>query len=190
MLEHRDAFMETLRAGPELRRRVFESLEQRFGQDFGNGRAGKHLYETLHAAVADADVPDALTEFERRFLPLVDGRRSAQQIEAESTEADESATTGAGRARGWIIAIAAVAVLVAGLVGGLTVLNTVLAKLPAKNSANGSPPAAEVQIKDQVKEPAPEPQRTRPANPIRTLEDDQASSPQDAAAGNKDGPRQ
>jgi hypothetical protein len=186
MLEHRDAFMETLRAGPELRRRVFESLEQRFGQDFGNGRAGKHLYETLHAAVADADVPDALTEFERRFLPLVDGRRSAQQIDLESAETDAGEAVGGGRARGWIIAIAAVAVLVAGLVGGLTVLNTVLAKLPAKSS----PPAAEVQIKDQVKEPAPEPQRTRPANPIRTLEDDQASSPQDAPASNKGGPRQ
>jgi hypothetical protein len=176
--------METLRAGSELRRRVFESLEQRFGQDFGNGRAGKHLYETLHAAVADADVPDALTEFERRFLPLVDGRRLPQQTEPQSAEAGDGETAGAGRARGWIMAIAAAAVLVVGLVGGLTVLNTVLARHPVKSS----PPAAEVQVKELA--PAPEPQRARPANPIRTLEDDQASPPDAAAPGAKDGPAQ
>src|SRR5262249_10150534 len=91
MFEHRDGFMETLRSGAEMRRRIFESLEQRYGQDFAGGAVGRTLYATLHSAVADADVPGALAEFESRFLPLVNGRRLPNQAEADSEEADEDA---------------------------------------------------------------------------------------------------
>src|SRR5262249_17927788 len=131
--------------------------------DFGKDRIGRNLYDTLHSAVQDADVPDALAEFERRFLPLVDGRRLPSQVGAETADAmDQERGSAIGRGRSWIMAIAAAAVLVGGLVGGLSVLNSVLAKHQAKAKP---PPAAEV----QVSEPAPPP-RTRPANPIRTIE--------------------
>jgi hypothetical protein len=177
MLEHRDAFMETLRSGPELRRRIFESLEQRFGDDFGKDRIGRNLYDTLHSAVQDADVPDALAEFEKRFLPLVDGRRLPRQIEIDTAEAgDEIRATPFGRARGWIMAIVAAAVVVGGLIGGLGVLNGVL----AKHQAKAKPPASEVQVSEPA--PAPAPQRAKPANPIRTI-DDQAPAPEGAPTG-------
>jgi hypothetical protein len=41
MFEHRDAFMETLRVGQEMRKRIFDTLEERYGQDFGSGRVGR-----------------------------------------------------------------------------------------------------------------------------------------------------
>jgi hypothetical protein len=164
MLEHRDAFMQSLRAGPEARRRIFESLERRFGQDFADGRSGQRLYETLHSAVQDAAVPGAVAEFEGRFLPLVNGHRTP--VEVDPAEATASEETGGRKPRGsWISAISAV-VLVGGLLAlGLGVLNAVLtAKPPGKNK----PSVSRVQARE-----APRP---RPANPVRTLEDNQTSS--------------
>lgn len=174
MFDHRDGFMETLRAGPEMRRRIFESLEQRYGQDFGSSSVGRNLYETLHAAVADAAVPGALAEFEGRFLPLVNGRRLPNQPEAVSAETtNERARGGGGGARywSWVGAIVVVVVVAGGLVVGLSTFNTMLAKHSIK-----SKPAADV----QVTQPAP---RAKPANPIRTVEDNQAPSAEPAASG-------
>jgi hypothetical protein len=44
---------------------VVRALEQRYRQDFIAGRAGKNLYDALHAAVCDAGVPGAEEEFKR-----------------------------------------------------------------------------------------------------------------------------
>jgi hypothetical protein len=160
MLEHRDAFMETLRAGPEMRRRIFESLEQRYGDDFCSGAVGQTLYATLHSAVEDAAVPGALAEFENRFLPLVNGRRLPLQSEPDPEDADEKDTTPPGRRIwSWVYAIVAVAVLAGGVVGGLSILNTVIAKAP-----KGGKPAV-----TQMKTPEPPP-RQKPANPVTTIE--------------------
>jgi hypothetical protein len=174
MFDHRDGFMETLRAGPEMRRRIFESLEQRYGQDFGSGSVGRSLYETMHAAVADAAVPGALAEFEGRFLPLVNGRRLPNQPEAGFVETtNERAPAGDGRARywSWVGAIVLVVVVAGGLVVGLSTFNTMLAKHSIK-----AKPAADV----RVTEPAP---RAKPANPIRTIEDNQEPSAEPTASG-------
>jgi len=167
MLEHRDAFMQSLRAGPEARRRIFESLERRFGQDFASGRSGQLLYETLHSAVQDAAVPGALSEFEGRFLPLVNGHRTPLGVEPDPAQA--AAIEERHKARGsWISAISAV-VLVAGLLAlGLGVFNIVVANAPGKKQPS---------ISRVAKEPAA--LRPRPANPVRTIDDNQASSAPD-----------
>jgi hypothetical protein len=101
MFEHRDAFIGALRAGPDLRKRVFATLEERYAHDLGTGRTGKILYDALHSAVRDADVPGAAKEFEDRFRPLLNPRRSPRKADA----LDQDRITAAdGRAdlRGWI----------------------------------------------------------------------------------------
>jgi hypothetical protein len=108
MLGHRDAFIEALRAGPAMRRQVFDTLEQRYRQDFIAGRAGTNLYDALHAAVCDADVPGAEEEFKDRFLPLLRGR-SPRKVQAAKqdriTAADPHTFTasqvGAALCRSW-----------------------------------------------------------------------------------------
>jgi len=180
MFEHRDGFMETLRSGAEMRRRIFESLEQRYGQDFAGGAVGKTLYATLHSAVADADVPGALAEFESRFLPLVNGRRLPNQAEAASAEADEDAPAPDGRQWGWIAAIIVVVIVAGGLVVGLSTFNTILAKHP-----NKSKPVPEVQVTEPAAREMPD------ANPIRTIEGNQEPSaePAEPAEPAVSGPR-
>ena len=72
MFEHQAAFTEMLRVGRDMRKRMFDTIEQRHAEDFGNGKAGIKLYEELLSAVRDAGVPEAETEFESRFLPMLD----------------------------------------------------------------------------------------------------------------------
>jgi hypothetical protein len=67
MFEHRDSFIGALRAGPGMRTRVFDTLEERFAHDLGTGRAGKILYDALHSVVRDAGVTGAEEEFEDPF---------------------------------------------------------------------------------------------------------------------------
>src|SRR5436190_886938 len=80
--KHRVAFVESLRREPDMRRRMFDTLEQRFGQDFAAERTGKNLYDVLHAAICDSDVPGLEEEFKRRFLPLLEGRAPLPEIES------------------------------------------------------------------------------------------------------------
>jgi hypothetical protein len=124
MFVHREAFMDTLRGSQDMRKRMFDTLEERYGQDFGSGRVGRNLYDALHSAVRDAAVPGAAEEFETRFLPLLNGQRlrgKQDQIAA----ADDRAGRG-----GWIAALCAVAVLSGALVVGLYAVNTVVAGSP------------------------------------------------------------
>jgi hypothetical protein len=122
MLKHRDAFIESLRHQPEMRRRIFDTLEQRFKQDFAADRAGKNLYDALHAAVRDADVPGLEKEFEWRFLPLLKGRTPSPKVEAVE----------AARGAGWIAPLVAVAVVGVVAVVGLVVLDRVMANHPTR----------------------------------------------------------
>ena len=71
--------METLRAGPEMRSRVFDILEWRHAREFGSGTAGLRLYDDLFSAVRDAGVPEAVQEFEQRFLPFINAGQGVQQ---------------------------------------------------------------------------------------------------------------
>jgi len=54
VFEHQAAFMEMLRVGRDMRKRMFDTLEERHAQDFQNGKAGMKLYEELLSAVRDA----------------------------------------------------------------------------------------------------------------------------------------
>ena len=165
MFEHREAFIENLRAGPEMRRRIFETLEQHCGQEFGSGRMGKSLYETFHSAIQDADMPDVLAEFERRFLPFVKGRRLPDTFEgrrAEMTDGRVTAAVGRARGWGWTGAPSAVTVIGAGVVVALATFNTIL----SKHSTHRKSTSSSIQVI------SPAARRTPPANSVRTLEDD------------------
>ena len=50
-----------------MRERLFDTMEQYYAHDFGNGRAGKGFYEQLLSAVRTAGSPQAIMEFETRF---------------------------------------------------------------------------------------------------------------------------
>jgi hypothetical protein len=117
--EHRAAFMETLRAGRQMRTRVFNTLEQRHAQDFGNRRVGSKLYEDLLSAVREAGVPEAVEEFQSRFFPLL-------TTKAQMTAADDR-----GRGRwGWIAGVC-VAVVLGAVILGFNTLRITAAKPPA-----------------------------------------------------------
>ena len=70
MLEHQAEFVNALRSG-KMRERLFDTMEQYYAHDFGNGRAGKGFYEQLLSAVRTAGSPQAIMEFENRFSPFL-----------------------------------------------------------------------------------------------------------------------
>jgi hypothetical protein len=115
---------------------MFDILEQRHAEDFGKVRVGRNLYDALHLAVRDAEVPGATEDFENRFLPLLDPARSPRKVElgpAEMADQDRiAAADGRASGWGWIGALCAVGVVVGALVLGLTVLSTIVAKSPAR----------------------------------------------------------
>ena len=82
MYEHQAAFMHALRDGRAMRERIFDTIEQHYANDFGNGRLGKGLYEDLLSAVRDSGVPEATEEFEERFFPYLNPNRKQGEPEA------------------------------------------------------------------------------------------------------------
>ena len=70
MLEHQAEFANAIRSG-KMRERLFDTMEQCYAHDFGNGRAGKEFYEQLLSAVRAAGSPEAIKEFETRFSPFL-----------------------------------------------------------------------------------------------------------------------
>jgi hypothetical protein len=165
MFQHREAFIENLRAGPEMRRRIFETLEQQYGENFGSGRMGKSLYETIHSAIQDTDMLDVLAEFERRFLPLVKGRRLPGTFEgrrAEMTDGRVTAAVGRARGWGWTAALGAVTVIGAGVVIALGTFNSIL----SNHSTHRKSTSSSIQVI------SPAARKTPPANPVRTIEDE------------------
>jgi hypothetical protein len=71
VLQHRAVFVNALRGGDEIRRRIFDTIEEHHAHEFGNGRAGIELYEELLSALRDGGMPDVMKEFERRFFPFL-----------------------------------------------------------------------------------------------------------------------
>ncbi len=137
MLEHQAAFTEMLRVGRDMRKRMFDTLEERHAQDFENGKAGRKLYEDLLSAVRDAGVPEAVTEFESRFLPLLN--RDRPQGDAESgfsggvTDRDRMIAAEDRRGGGWvwIWSLAVAAVITGALFFGYSFLKVTASKPPA-----------------------------------------------------------
>ena len=124
MSEYREAFVQTLRVGADMRQRAFDVIEQRHAKDFENGPAGARHYADILDAVRDADVPEALDEFQRRFAPLLDpdgSRRAAREArEAAAKAAQERAAAGETPSRRgwwqWLAVVVAAALLALGLV--------------------------------------------------------------------------
>jgi hypothetical protein len=161
VIEHQAAFMETLRAGREMRKRIFDTLEQRHAHDFGNGRAGMKLYEDLLSAVRDAGVPEAAEEFENRFFPLLNPDRPRGEADfgppKEMTNQDRMTTMEDRRGGGWdwISALCGVAVILGALILGFNAFKMSTAELPTVTeapipAAKATEPAPETMI-----EPAP-----------------------------------
>ena len=71
VLESHAVFVNALRGGHEIRKRIFDVIEQYHANDFGDGMAGIELYEELLSALRDSGMPEVVKEFERRFAPLL-----------------------------------------------------------------------------------------------------------------------
>jgi hypothetical protein len=71
VLEHHAVFVNALRGGHEIRKRIFDVIEQYHAKDFRDGREGVELYEGLLSALRNSGMTDVVQEFERRFAPLL-----------------------------------------------------------------------------------------------------------------------
>src|SRR5262249_32711884 len=86
VLQHQAAFMDELRAGRQMRKCIFDTIEQRHTRDFGNSRVGPRLYEELLSAVRDSGAREAAKEFEIRFFPLVNSDPSRDKVDFDLSE--------------------------------------------------------------------------------------------------------
>jgi hypothetical protein len=177
VFEHQAAFTEMLRVGRDMRKRMFDTLEERHTQDFENGKAGRKLYEDLLSAVRDAGVPEAVTEFESRFLPLLD--RDRPQGDAESgfsggvTDQDRMLAVEDRRGGGWvwIWSLAVAAVITGALFFGYSLLKVIASKPPAVTetgvpAANPTEPVSQPPAATGAPIPAEQP--TEPASQTTT----------------------
>jgi hypothetical protein len=173
VFEHQAAFTEMLRVGRDMRKRMFDTLEERHAQDFENGKAGRKLYEDLLSAVRDAGVPEAVTEFESRFLPLLNRDRPQGDEESDFsggvTDRDRMLAAEDRRGGGWvwIWSLAVAAVITGALFFGYSFLKVTASKPPAMTETGvpatnptepvSQPPAA-------TGAPVPAEQPTEPAS--------------------------
>ena len=58
-MEHQLPFVARLRAGPKMRKHMFDAIEQRATHDFWKGKVGIGIYEDLLSAVRDSGVSDS-----------------------------------------------------------------------------------------------------------------------------------
>ena len=144
MFEHQAAFVDMLRVGRDMRKRMFDTLEERHADDFGSGKAGRKLYDDLLSAVRDAGVPEAVTEFESRFLPLLTRKR--QQADAQPGFATDLDLMSGAQARWragwvWLWSLAGAVVIAGALFLGYNYLKTSAERLPSVTEA--PPPPAQ-----------------------------------------------
>jgi len=144
VFEHQAAFVDMLRVGRDMRKRMFDTLEERHADDFGSGKAGRKLYDDLLSAVRDAGVPEAVTEFESRFLPLLTRKR--QQADAQPGFATDLDLMSGAQARWragwvWLWSLAGAVVIAGALFLGYNYLKTTAERLPSVTEA--PPPAAQ-----------------------------------------------
>jgi len=132
-LEHQAAFVQALRSGGKMRKRMFDTIEQRHGHDFVSGSVGTSLYEELLSAVHVAGVPEAVEEFESRFFPLLhsDQARGGADVGAQEEMAPEHGTTEAQNRRwGALMGISAVCLVATVLIVGFRLIGITAAEQP------------------------------------------------------------
>jgi hypothetical protein len=88
VLEHHAVFVNALRGGHEIRKRIFDVIEQYHANDFRDGRKGVELYEGLLSALRNSGMPDVVKEFERRFAPLLDPPRGNGKLGPQERRLD------------------------------------------------------------------------------------------------------
>jgi hypothetical protein len=110
-----------------MQKRVFDTIEARHARDFGNGRAGQRLYEDLLSAVRESRIPEAATEFEKRFLPLLKSKQPDSEAEASSLKRAPRAAGGI-----WVSTLCGAAIILGALIVGFGAFKTTMAKSPVK----------------------------------------------------------
>jgi hypothetical protein len=86
VVEYQVAFIQALRSGHKMRKRMFDTIEQRHKNDFVRSSRGMGLYEDLLSDVRVSGVPEAVEEFESRFLPLLDSDRTRGDADVAAQE--------------------------------------------------------------------------------------------------------
>ncbi|MFZ1092620.1 MAG: hypothetical protein WAN75_25945 [Xanthobacteraceae bacterium] len=152
MVEHQVAFIQALRSGHKMRKRMFDTIEQRHKNDFVRSRRGMGLYEDLLSAVRVSGVPEAVDEFESRFLPLLDSdqTRGDADVGAQEEMAQHGTTEMQNRRWAGRVGISALclAALVTALIVGVRVISITAAEQPGSReltitAAKPTEPASE-----------------------------------------------
>ena len=147
MLKHQAAFTDALRSNRQMRKCIFDTIEQRHAHDFRNGRVGPRLYEDLLSAVRDSGATEAINEFENRFSPLLNSDPSRDDADFDPSEEmtnQHRATVMADRRRGsWGMASAVcVVAFLAALIVGFNAFKITAAEA-TKSAAKATGPAFE-----------------------------------------------
>jgi hypothetical protein len=157
VLQHQAAFMDALRSGRQMRKCIFDTIEQRHAHDFGNSRVGPGLYENLLSAVRESGATEAIKEFENRFFPLLNSDPSRDNADIGSSKEmtnQDRAVADRGRG-GWgmILALCVVGFLGA-LMVGVNALKITAAERPIVKEATRSAPEATEPAPETMTEPA------------------------------------
>jgi hypothetical protein len=156
VFEYQPAFVDALRSGRKMRERMFDAIQQQHAHDFSNGRVGKALYEHLLSAVRDSGVPEAVKEFENRFLPLLneDSRRGNADIELPEGVIKQVRTPAVeDRRPGWSgISALCLAALLAALIVGFNAFKMTAAERPTVKEAT-IPAAKPTETASETTEP-------------------------------------
>jgi len=158
------AFISAMRAGPKMRERMFDTIEQRHAYDFGDSGVGKRLYEDLLSAVRDCGDTQAAEEFECRFSPLLDPdhpRRDAEIGLGEEITKEDRTDRGWRGSWGWTSAVSAAAIVLVALFLGFNAMRMKTADRPTL--AGSSIPAAHATVSsDTINDVVPGPAAETP----------------------------
>ena len=152
VVEHQVAFIQALRSGHKMRKRMFDTIEQRHKHDFVRSRRGMGLYEDLLSAVRVSGVPEAVEEFESRFLPLLDSDQTRGDADVGAQEEMAQHGTTEMQSRRWAgrvgISALCLAAFVTALIVGVRVVSITAAEQPGSQeltitAAKPAEPASE-----------------------------------------------
>ena len=194
VVEHQVAFIQALRSGHKMRKRMFDTIEQRHKNDFVRSRRGMGLYEDLLSAVRVSGVPEAVEEFESRFLPLLesDQTRGDADVGAQDEMAQHGTTEMQNRRWAGRIGISALclAAFATALIVGVRVIGMSAAEQPSSRelaitAAKPTEPASEtmsegaqaVEVRASVPDmDVPEPASETTAEPVPAISVEQKPS--------------
>jgi hypothetical protein len=171
------AFISALRAGRQMRARMYDTIEQRHAHDFASGKDGERFYENLLSAVRDSGATEAVEEFESRFFPLVNPRQARPGAKTGPSDgvSENRRRGGWGLAASLCAAVIALGVALIGF-NALRMRTAERATIAASPipAAHATTPASQ---SDTMNEPLPRPAAEGPAAEGPTAE---AALPADA----------